>query len=58
MYVHLLETAVCSRSPTKADGTTAVPESTPNGHGAALLQITIRINCLVTAEDGNVRKLL
>ena len=55
MYAHLLETAVCSHSFTRADGTTAVPESTPNEHGAPVHQITITISCLDTAEEENVR---
>ena len=54
MYAHLLETAVCSHSFTRADGTTAVPESTPNERGAPVRQITITISCLDTAEEENV----
>ena len=55
MYAHLLETAVCSHSFTRVDAITAVPESTPNEHGAPVHQITITISCLDTAEEENVR---
>ena len=53
-----LETAVCSHSSTRADDTTAVPESTPNEHGAPVHQITITISYLGTAEGENVRNVL
>ena len=42
---------MCSRSSIAADDTTAVQELTPNGSGAALLQITMQINYMVGVED-------
>ena len=47
----LATTAVFSRSFIAADDTTAVQELTPDGSGAASLQIMMWINCMVGVED-------
>ena len=51
----LAVTAVYFPSSTGADDTTAAPEFDPGDHGVHLLQVTIKINCMVTVEEQNVR---
>ena len=54
----LAKTAVCSRSSIAEDDTRVVPAWDPNGHGARLLQITTKIRCGVTVQEGQVRNKL
>ena len=48
-------TVACSRSSTEADVTIAAAELDRDVLGVRLLQVTTKINCMVTVEDERVR---